>query len=518
MTAHFLYPGHIHVSTDQEVIKTILGSCVAIVLWDERNKIGGMCHYLLAKAPPHAAKSGRYGTFAIQMLLRELDKVGAHRGDLIAEIYGGGSVVEALGNGPAGIGDHNIQFAEDILAKERIIVRTRNTGGRSGRRIAFDPQTGVTICDIQAEDAAISRSGYKIDLPKELVRVLIVDDSATLRTILKNVFDRSKKILVVGTATDPFDAREKIIALKPDVITLDIEMPRMNGIQFLEKLMIHQPMPVVVVSSLSSQGEAATKALQLGAVEFVHKPSQFDPLVLTDLGEILIPKVIGAASASIKSLRPPSPSQTSKLLSKPSPQKRVDNNVIKIIGISGNAGSPTALSQIVPMLAADTPPVVIASSTIAGFAATWISQHQKQCSVQIELAQDGQVLQQGRVYIAHGDRHIQVKRQGETYVLSTLKAPPALGQRPSGDILFESILDAAGANTLAVLLSGFGRDGIAGLTSLRDTGAWTICQEPGDCTFNFAPAAAIDQAVACAVVPAASIAEKIYERRSTAVT
>ena len=516
MTDVFIYPGQLRASADAMIIRTILGSCVGVVLWENTAKVGGMCHYLLPDAPSKESQSGRYGVFAIETLIEEMLRLGAQRNRLQARVYGGGAVVSALTGMMAGIGDRNIACALDTLKKFGIPVTEQKTGGVMGCRVALDTVTGEVLHTVQGADATISRAGVEVQKPADFARVLIVDDSSTFRSILKGVFDRSKKVTVVGTAIDPFDARDKILQLKPDVITLDIEMPRMNGIVFLEKLMTHFPMPVVVVSSLAAQGPAAERALELGAIEFVHKPSQFDPMVLTDLGEQLIPKVIGAAGATVKKL---DPSAVTKRVS--SPAKRVQgvstSSTVSVIGIGGNGGAADALGDVLASLPTDTPPVVVTVSTIAGFVPTWIQKNQRNCAVKLQLASPGELLKPGYVYIASSDFHVKIVRDGSLMRLETIKAAPVSGQRPSADILFESLATHGGADGVAVMLSGYGQDGVLGLLRVREVGGWTICQDPKDSTFNFNVAQAIEQGAACEVAPRESIGEKIYARRSASV-
>lgn len=526
----FVYPGQTKSSNvGQDLIKTVLGSCVSVCLWDPENKVAGMCHYLLTEAGPGAKPSGRYGQFAIDLLIAEMLENNANRNLLQASIFGGGAVVDALSTGSAkGIGDRNIEFAEQKCKQLGLKIRERHVGGNSGLRIALscsNGQVNVEVMDESGSGDAGARTGVSLMHQKALTRVLIVDDSATVRTILKNTFDRSKKISVVGTAVDPFDARDKIVQLKPDIITLDIEMPKMNGIQFLEKLMKHHPMPVVIVSSLSAQGPAADRAMELGAVEFVHKPSQFDPTVLSDLAETLIPKVIGAANIDISSMlekrkNAPPPSASVSQSPRVPLRVRVGNQKIapvSIIGVSGNGGSSEALVSFLQGLANDTPPVIVAISTIAGFAKTWIEKHHRSCRVKLEPLVANAPLQQGVVYFCHEDLHVKVVKQGSVILAQTMKAAPVSGQRPSGDILFESLAEFVGSSSIAVMLSGYGKDGVDGLSRVRDAGGWTIAQHPNDCSFNFNVVAALETGCVDEVANRTELAAKVYDRRSAAM-
>jgi two-component system chemotaxis response regulator CheB len=515
----FVYPGQVRLSAEADIIRTVLGSCVAVVMHDPIKRVGGMCHYLLAEGGSPTAPSGRYGVFAIDMLLREMLNLGAERDRIITSVYGGGAVVDALSSRQAGIGERNIEFAREKLASLKFRISKSHTGGSSARRIALDVVTGEVDCEVGSPADDIQTSGVvRIQQPKTLTKVLIVDDSATVRTILKAAFERSKKVTVVGTAVDAFEARDRIVKLKPDVITLDIEMPKMSGIQFLEKLMIHHPMPVVVVSSLSSHGAAAARALELGAVEFVHKPSQFDPRVLSDLAETLIPKVIGAGSMKPGEI----PKARNVSMAKPSQSSSISAKMnrgapVTLIGISGNGGASDALSAIVTRLAHDTPPTVVALSTISGFAASWIEKHRSAAKVKLEMLKSGQILHNGTVYICGDNQHVKVSSNGRDLVAQLLDAPPVSGQRPSGDILFTSMAEVTGASSIGILLSGYGKDGVEGLISLRDSGGWTICQDPEDCAFNFSTVAAIEAGAVDETSSRHEIADRVCERRSSAI-
>ena len=518
MSSIFIYPGQLAATADPTIIKTILGSCVAVSFWDSKSGVGGLCHYLLPDAPGDQGKSGRYGEYAVRELYRQCIEIGATPETIEAQVYGGGSVVDSLSASHLGIGERNIDCARAILKELRVRVIKEGIGGTSGRRIMLDTATGEVFEEITEKKSSgdkvqeLSRTGVSVVRPPNLTKVLIVDDSATIRNILKNVFDRSNKISVVGTAIDPYDAREKILSLKPDVITLDIEMPRMNGIAFLEKLMAHHPMPVVVVSSLSSQGAAAERALELGAIEFVHKPSQFDPSILSDLADQLIPKVIAASTAQIKKTDVNPAKQRSETRIK---DVRRSSQPVSLIVVGGNGGAADALAKMIPLLATDTPPMVVAVSTIAGFADAWINKIQAtgKLPVHISVIRDDTPLRQGCVYLA-SEQHVKIISEHGRLKATLFGAGPVSGQRPSSDILFASAAAAAPGTTIGVLLSGYGHDGINGARTIKESGGWTISQTPDDCAFNFTVVSALEAGVIDESVERGGIAQLIYARRS----
>jgi two-component system, chemotaxis family, protein-glutamate methylesterase/glutaminase len=515
MSHFFIYPGHLLATAEPSLIRTILGSCVGVALWDETTGIGGLCHYLLPSTQDGPGNSGRYGEYAIRELLTQCLDLGANRSSTYAKIYGGGAVVSTLSGTKMDIGVRNIECARRLLKVLNVKVVHESVGGEKGRKISLDTATGDVVENISGQEAGQNLSGSVVAEALSLTKVLIVDDSATIRTILQKVFEKSKKLVVVGTAVDPFDARDKIIKLNPDVITLDIEMPRMNGITFLEKLMVSHPLPVVIVSSLASNGAAAERALELGAIEFVHKPSQFDPMVLSELADQLIPKVLAAASVDVtKKSQPAKPAKTVG-----SSSKKAASAPISLIVVGGNGGAVDALDKLINGLATDTPPVVVSISTVSGFAATWVTKlaTKNRLPVNVEVVKESIFLRQGHVYIA-SEGHLEVVEEHGRLKVQILNSPPSSGQRPSADILFKSAAETCGATTIGVLLSGYGRDGVDGISDIKEKGGWSICQAPADCSFNNNVVLAIDDGLADDVVDRNEIAQKIYARRSSSLS
>ncbi|MBV2168550.1 MAG: response regulator, partial [Bdellovibrio sp.] len=300
MNTHYLFPGKIAAFKEETVISTLLGSCFAVALHDPTTKVGGLNHYLLPEGMPGERENMRYGAHAIPALIEECVRLGANRQKLQAKIYGGGNVISVSHLGDS-IGKRNIETAEQMLGDLGIPILEKNVAGEAARTIKLNTATFDVLHNSSKESSVekpVDVSGFKPLTVAKGVKVLVVDDSATVRTLFTNIFTKSG-LEVVGAAADAYQARELIASKKPDVLTLDIEMPKMSGVMFLEKLMKHHPIPVVMVSSLASSGEAALKSLELGAVEFVHKPSQFDPSVLKDLASMLVDKVRAAASVNV---------------------------------------------------------------------------------------------------------------------------------------------------------------------------------------------------------------------------
>lgn len=267
----FVLPGEIAITKQPSIIATLLGSCVAVCLYNTKGKYGGMNHYMLPTGTDNGMM-GKYGDYSTVKLIESMLKADPVVGNLIAMVYGGGAVVGHLNTG-FDIGKRNIEVAIETLKKYNIRVTERQTGGDSGRKIFFDNYTGeVEMRMIQKSELTIQLEAKKKDLVGRRIRVLIVDDSSTVRNILRKALEMDQEIHVVGEAEDAFDARNKILELDPDVITLDIIMPKLDGVSFLKKLMVHYPKPVIIVSSVAQKGsKMRLRAQDIGAVDVVDK-------------------------------------------------------------------------------------------------------------------------------------------------------------------------------------------------------------------------------------------------------
>lgn len=514
MNTHYLFPGKLAAFKEETVISTLLGSCVAVALHDPTTRIGGLNHYLLADGMPDERENTRYGAHAIPLLIEECVRLGANRGRLQAKIYGGGNVISVSQIGE-GIGKRNIEFAEKILRDCGIPVIERNVAGESARTIKMNTATFEVLHNSSggSVDKPVDVSGFRPLSVAKSVKVLVVDDSATVRTLFTNIFTKSG-LEVVGSAADAYQAREMILSKKPDVLTLDIEMPKMSGVMFLEKLMKHHPIPVVMVSSLASTGEAAMKSLELGAVEFVHKPSQFDPAVLKDLAGMLVDKVRAAASVNIlkKLKEAPAPVEI-KTTTFATPTRRRSAE-LKVVVLGGNAGSADALEKFVKGLAADTPPVVVACSTVANFVTAFISKLKVGSKVTPVVGKDGDFLRMGHVYFVPAEHHGKIVTGPQGPVLSLAKGAPVASQLPSANVLFNSAAQAYAQGVYALLLGGFGTDGVDGLVEVQKRGGASVVQHPEEAQFPYAPQKAIELGVADEILKADMLAHHLMQYRN----
>lgn len=529
MKKFYLYPGKVHAANEETEITTLLGSCVAIALHDPTTGVGGLNHYLLPEVLNNDGHSARYGCFAIPQLIEEMVELGANAKNLKAKVYGGGNVI-AVGKMGESVGKRNIDLALKTLEQLKIPIVDKNIGGDRGRRIVLNSKTFEVIHALNEgsdradanEAAGSSESKPSLDLSgrrvlkfQKNVKVLIVDDSAAVRTLFQKIFEKHG-LTVVGAAVDPFEAREMIIKTKPDVMTLDIEMPKMTGVQFLEKIMKHMPVPTVMVSSLSAQGDAALRSLELGAIEFIHKPSQFDPAVLSELGETLVEKVRAAASVNLlnKMKSMPAPSVAPPATTTTKGKKGA---ALKLILAGGNAGSTNSIEAFISTLHLDTPPVVIACSTITTFLGSFIEKLKTKTQITLAIGKDGDNLRLGSVTFIPAGQHGKIVKTSTGYSLKLEKGTPVNSQIPSASVLFNSAAESAGPEAVAVLFGGFGTDGVDGLGPIQDKNGVTVVQLPEEASFPYAPQNAISEGVADNILPAAQIAQFLFDYRSKAV-
>jgi two-component system, chemotaxis family, protein-glutamate methylesterase/glutaminase len=347
------------------------------------------------------------------------------------------------------------------------------------------------------------------------IKVLVVDDSALVRKLLTAMLSRSREIEVVGTASDPYAARERIKKLNPDVITLDVEMPRMDGITFLENLMRLRPMPVVMVSSLTQRGADVTlRALELGAVDFVAKPRIDIAGTLGDYEEELIAKVKVAAGARVmpRAAVPKrvtddrqSTSAVVPLLNVRSMLRTTD----RIIAIGASTGGTEAIREVLEQMPPNAPAIVISQHIPAAFSKSFAERMNRICAMAVCEAQDGQQILAGHAYVAPGDRHLLVERDGSRYVCRLSNGPHVNRHRPSVDVMFRSVAQKVGANAVGVLLTGMGDDGARGLKEMMEAGAGTIAQDEATSVVWGMPGSAVRLGAALHVLPLQQIGAQV---------
>jgi two-component system chemotaxis response regulator CheB len=349
------------------------------------------------------------------------------------------------------------------------------------------------------------------------IRVLVVDDSATMRQLLTEILNSDPAIEVVGSAADPYIAREKIKLLNPDVLTLDVEMPRMDGLAFLRNLMRLRPMPVVMCSSLTQQGAAvALDALALGAVDFVAKPAVDVVHGMKDAAQEVITKVKMAAHAQVRALVEASALHVAErhdadvVLPKRGPPTHFATTD-RIIAIGASTGGTSAIKEVLSRLPADMPGIVIVQHIPQAFSGPFAARMNASSAINVCEASDRQPILAGHAYIAPGDRHLLVVRNGARYQCRLSDGDLVNRHKPSVDVMFRSVAQSAGRNSVGVMLTGMGRDGAEGMKEMREAGARTLAQDESSSVVWGMPGAAWQIGAAQSLHPLLQIAEQIVK-------
>lgn len=338
------------------------------------------------------------------------------------------------------------------------------------------------------------------------IRVLCVDDSALIRDLLSEIINSQPDMEVVAVAADPLVARDLIKLHNPDVLTLDVEMPRMDGLDFLERLMRLRPMPVLMVSSLTQAGSEVTlRALELGALDFIAKPQMGIRHGMLDYSELIAEK-IRAAARSRPRQAPSTGAPRPKALQAP----LISSEKLVIIGAS--TGGTEAIRTVLEPLPANSPAILIAQHMPGGFTRSFAERLDRLCNIAVKEAEDGERILPGHAYIAPGTAHLKLARSGANYVARLDDGPPVNRHRPSVDVLFRSAAENAGRNAIGVLLTGMGKDGARGLLEMRQAGAFTFAQDEASCVVFGMPREGIALGGACDVVALEHMAERILKQ------
>jgi two-component system chemotaxis response regulator CheB len=338
------------------------------------------------------------------------------------------------------------------------------------------------------------------------IKVLVVDDSAVVREVLVRELQKHSRIEVVGTAPDPYVARDKILRLAPDVMTLDVEMPRMDGITFLRKIMEHHPIPTIVVSSLTPKGgEMAMEALSIGAFDVLCKPGA--AYTVGDLIPILIGQILAAAEVDIKKIR-------SNLTVTPAVRvqhKALRKTTNRILAVGASTGGTAAIENFLRPIEANCPPIAIVQHMPPGFTKSFAERLNRDCAMEVREAVDGDLLNPGIALVAPGNWHMVLRRNGAQYRVALHQGERRHYQRPAVDELFESVAEYAGANAVGVILTGMGADGAEGLLKMRKAGARTIAQDEASSVVWGMPGEAVKRGAAEFVMSLHQIAGKAME-------
>ncbi len=324
------------------------------------------------------------------------------------------------------------------------------------------------------------------------IKVLVVDDSALIRQILSEIIKSEPDMQLVGAAPDAFVAKKLVLEKSPDVITLDIEMPKVDGLRFLEVMMNARPTPVVMISTLTEKGADATlRSLELGAIDFVAKPKIGVAEGMAAYHQLIVEKIRTAAQSKVKKSKPSA---------KPTVSTINYSGTEKIIAIGASTGGTEAIKEVLSTFPANAPATVITQHMPAGFTSTYARRLDSVCQMQVKEAKGGERLLPGQAYLAPGDKHMEIERSGADYRIRLTDGARVSGHRPSVDVLFNSICKSAGSNALGVLLTGMGKDGANGLLEMFNAGSETFCQDEASCIVFGMPKVAIEKGAAKKVV------------------
>ena len=346
------------------------------------------------------------------------------------------------------------------------------------------------------------------------IRVIVVDDSALVRSLLAEIINRQHDMECIGTANDPLVAREMIRELDPDVITLDVEMPRMDGIDFLGRLMRLRPMPVVMISTLTERGaEVTMRALELGAVDFVAKPRVGLANGLNELATQIVDKIRVAAVAHVRRISAvPAGSAANAGVAAGAPAAASSTSLLgrlsteKIIAIGASTGGTEAIREVLVRLPADSPAIVITQHMPPGFTTSFAARLNSLCQITVKEAVNGERILPGHAYIAPGGLQFRIARSGANYVAVVEDAPPVNRHKPSVEVLFKSVAAVAGRNAYGIMLTGMGADGAAAMREMKDAGSYNYVQDEASCIVFGMPREAIAHGAADEVLPLTQIA------------
>jgi two-component system chemotaxis response regulator CheB len=353
------------------------------------------------------------------------------------------------------------------------------------------------------------------------IRVIVVDDSALVRSLLAEIINRQRDMECIGTANDPLVAREMIREMNPDVITLDVEMPRMDGIDFLGRLMRLRPMPVVMISTLTERGaEVTMKALELGAVDFVAKPRVGLASGLNELAAQIVDKIRVAAVARVHRVAAPAPAGSAVGAGAPAP---APSSVLlgrlsteKIIAIGASTGGTEAIREVLVQMPPDSPAIVITQHMPPGFTTSFAARLNSLCQITVKEAVNGERILPGHAYIAPGGMQFHITRSGANYVAVVDDGPPVNRHKPSVEVLFKSVAAVAGRNAFGVMLTGMGGDGAVAMREMRDAGSYNYVQDEASCIVFGMPREAIAHGAADEVLPLNQIAGALVTRLRSA--
>jgi two-component system chemotaxis response regulator CheB len=488
-----MHVGDLVVSKEPVIISTILGSCISVCLFERTTTTGGMIHFAYPTSDKAATHDYRYGDVALVALAEKMRKVtGKPNSSMVAKIVGGAEAV----------GMENLKIARLFLKEAGIPVVGEDVGGASGRRALFHTATGrLQVADVKSTTVE----------KKPMRKVLIVDDSKTIRDLLTRILKEDPDLEIIGVAEDVRQAEEIMKKVTPDVITLDIHMPIMSGVDWLETLLPRQPIPVVMISSLQLQdGNEVFRALELGAIDYIQKPSFPE---LNTVAPVIREKVKEASHAKVCCGRNLTQNRT-HTQRPPVPLASGSIDTRKILAIGASTGGTEALKSLLCAMPEVIPPTLIVQHIPPVFSKAFADRLNELCPFEVKEAEDGDILAPSRVLIAPGGRQMKLERTQGGYRVRVNDDPPMSRHKPSVDYLFHSVAKEVGKNVIGVILTGMGADGAKGLLAMKNSGAQTIGQDEESCVVYGMPRVAYEIGAVEKVLPLSRIPNELVTRLS----
>jgi two-component system chemotaxis response regulator CheB len=498
-----IQPGEFYISESPMLLTTILGSCVAVCIFDREKRIGGMNHFLLPTPQTSSDKNenlNKYASYCIPALLKAFKKAGSNPSDLDVKILGGANIFDGASTSfSSAVGRDNITAAREILKQFGLTISGENVGGERGRRIELNTHTG----EIRFQKL----NAMETEKRKNVIKVLIVDDAKPMRMILRKIIDNTPGFKVIAEAES---ANEAILARKkekPDVITLDINMPGMDGVTYLKQYMPIDPTPTVIVTSYSAADSPhVLEALKHGAFDHLGKPTMNNlESYEQNLIETLRAAYANKGKVKLKNI-------VSKGLHIFAPQDFLEKTLI-VIGSS--TGGTEALRVVLKSFPSNTPPILIVQHIPPVFSRTFAESLNESCSMKAKEAESGDMIENGKIYVAQGGRHMKIIGTGSTMRIELTDDPEVNKFRPSVDYMFRSVRSIMGKrkdlHVIGVLLTGMGADGAEGLLELRRAGAETIAQDEETSVVFGMPKEAINRGAAKHVAAITDVAGKVVE-------
>lgn len=492
MNEFFLHPGEIKFSETPARILTILGSCVAVCVYDIELKHGGMCHYYLPKAY-HSTDhtTNKYGLNAIPNLLKEFKKRGSKVQNLRAKVVGGGHVLDAVQESETDVGKENIRIALELLHKFGIKIEGKKVGGFRGKKVRFFTESGLVQIKEIEQTEKIPQPPPKINP----IKVMVVDDSKPMRLLLAKMIEEDPLLKVIHVAEDANEAQLLMRREKPDVITLDIQMPGMSGIDFLKVYMQSTPIPTIMVSGFTATDfDPIMESLENGAFDFIKKPSFSDTATMAKDLQEKIKQAFKSKSIPIKK-DSPTILKEKIILGTPLLSKY-------IVAIGASTGGTEALKELLIRLPENVPPIVIVQHIPPGFSRAFANRLNALCSFKVKEAENGDILQAGNCYVAPGDFHMRFIENNGQIMIKITEDPPVNRFRPSVDYMFNSVIDFTGRRkVMGILLTGMGDDGAKGLLQLKRKGVFTVAQDEATSIVYGMPKVAKELGATSAILP-----------------